>query len=158
MEARPLRGDSTDKTLVLGPLDTFPVPPERIGVGDFTVHTGHLTSGVPVTVRGASVVPDRKKASDEEAFLLGPSWTLRVKRSLRRIATGGPRAALAELRKLAPYERRLRLALYVEMVRFRHAAAGLLQDLRRMDGVQRRTATGAFLAGVVVSTVVAWIV
>ncbi len=158
MEARSLRGDHTDKTLVLGPLDTFPVLADRMGLTDVRVHTGQLGSGVPVSVRGASVVPDRRPPSDEElAFLLGPSWSLRLRRGLRSIASGGPREALAQLRALAPYVRAARAALSHEITRARMASVGVAADLRRMDGVQRRTAAGAFLAGVVLSTVVAWI-
>jgi len=158
MDARSLRSDHTDKTLVLGPLDTFPVLADRMALADVRVHTGQLGGGVPVSVSGASVVPERRQPSDEElAFLLGPSWSLRLRRGLRSIVTGGPREALAQLRALAPYVKAASATLSIEIARARTASVGVAADLRRMDGVQRRTAAGAFLAGVVLSTVVAWI-
>jgi hypothetical protein len=158
MEAQASRSDATDKTLILGPLDLFPATKDRLAVADLRVHTARLAGGAAVSVLGASVVPDRAVRHDEEqAFVLGPSWSLKVRRSARAVLAGGPRAALAELRALAPYERAARAALYVELQRAHSAATGVVTDLRRVDGVQRRTAAGAFLAGVVVSSIVAWI-
>lgn len=158
MEARATRGDATDKTLILGPLDLFPAAKDRLLVQDLRVHTARLSGGAPVSVLGASVVPDRAVRSDEElGFVLGPSWSLRLRRGLRAVLAGGPRAAIAELRRLAPHERAARAALHAELRRAHRAAAGVVTDLQRMDPVHRRTAAGAFLAGVVVSSVVAWI-
>lgn len=155
MDARLFRDE---RTQVLGPLDLFPATGELLTDVEAPVHVARLSSGLPVLVRGASVVPERSARPDEELFSLGPSWILRLRRGARAAIAAGPRGALAELKALSPLLRAVRVMLRSELSRARRAALGTLADLRRVDAVQRRTAAGAFLAGVVLSTLVAWIV
>ena len=151
MQAQLARPDSTEKTIVLGPLDTFPVDETKpLSIAMFPAAAMRLPSGVPVRVCGGSFVPERRTGHEEETFVMRPSGVLRFRRALRALGVdlrGSLRARLRPLTRLVA----------AELARAPVAAAGMIADVRSLAPEHRRTAAGAFLAGVVVTSCVALI-
>lgn len=160
--------DNTEKTILLGPLDTFPALATEVTTTDAPPELIRLESGVPVRVVGASVVLSAPASTpvltpEEERFVMKPSALLRVRRGARealsairlpavrvpRLAPAG-RALLARLRGLAPAARS-------DLGVARKAAAGVVACARTLDPAQRRLTVGAFSAGVALASVVALI-
>lgn len=161
MEYATVRRDSTEKTITLGLLDLFPASTETLKVVDFERAAARLSGGAAVSVLGGTVVPDRPRGPDEDAFVMRPSATLRLRRGARsalsRLSAGLRPVALATtLRAALPGVLPLARACVLELLRVRVVAAGAVGDLRALAPAERRTAVGGFLAGVVLASVVAW--
>ena len=151
MQAQLVRLDATEPTIVLGPLDTFPVQEAQpLSLALFPAAGARLPSGGPVRVCGGSVVSEQRTAVEEEAFVMRPSGLLRLRRALRALGEDVRDSLRARLRPLT-------LLAVAELARAPVVAAGMIADVRSLAPAQRRTAAGAFLAGVVVTTCVAWI-